>query len=94
MGASTNAPLILSIFAFYTIFTFLIGLIGAGMVHSTTITPAGTDNLNSLGFLGYVGLFFSGILFSVSEMGVFNIIWVPLGITLGYIVASFFRGSS
>ena len=94
-GAQTNAPLILSIFSFYIILIFLCGLIGGSTIHSSAQYAApGEPTTNPLTIYGYIGLFFGGLAFSIAEMGIFNIIWLPLILTVAYIIASWVRGSS
>lgn len=94
MATSTNAPMILSIFGFYIIIILLFGFIGIGSAASHSF--ASPDEPGALTFLSQIGYFFSGIFFTLGNIpGWANtILFLPLGITLFYIMLSFFRGSS
>lgn len=94
MATSTNAPMILSIFGFYIIIIVLFGFIGIGAAASHSFnTP---EAPGALTFLSQIGYFFSGIFFTLGNIPVWanTVIFLPLGITLFYIMLSFLRGSS
>lgn len=93
-GAGTNAPLILSIFAFYIFIIVMMGLIGGSIIANRTFSTP--DNPNGLTFLSQVGYFFGGIGFVLSNIPAWanTLLFLPLSITLVYILLSFFRGSS
>lgn len=95
MGASTNAPIILSIFGFYVFVIVMMGLIGGSAISTSLSTPS-NPTTNPLSIFDYVSYFFQGIGFSISELGIIgnSLLFLPLGITIAYIVASFVRGSS
>lgn len=93
-SANTNAPIILSIFTFYIVIIVLMGFIGGSIVANKTFSTP--DSPNAITFLVQIGYFFSGIGFVLSGIPAWvNIIlFLPLSITLVYILLSFFRGSS
>lgn len=90
MGSSTNSTIILSVFTFYLVIIVLMGFIGSEHLKSA-IDP---DHPPS-GALSDIGFFISGIGFSISELGVWNVaFFLPLSITVAYILVSLARGSS
>lgn len=94
MGANTNAPIILAIFAFYIVIGVLFGLIGsASLTAQEFSTP---DDPSTFSFLNQIGYFFSGIGYTLGSIpGWANtLLFLPLGITLAYIILSYIRGSS
>lgn len=91
MSGNTNAYIILSVFTFYIFIGVLFGLIGmSASSFGTPETPSGVS------FLSQVSYFFSGIGFTLSNLPLWanTLLFLPLGITLFYIVLSFFRGNS
>lgn len=91
--ANTNATIILSVSAFYIFIGAMMGLIGGSYVASAYYTTVPTPS--GVSFLTQIGWFFSGIGYSIVGLGWFNIVlFAPLGITLFYIILSYFRGSS
>lgn len=94
MAGNTNATFILTIFAFYGCMAVIFGLIGNDQIQATLIGTPPTPTF--LGFLSEIGYFISGIFFVIGELPVWAniVLFAPLGITLLYIVLSFFRGSS
>lgn len=90
----TNASLILTIFTFYLVIVAILGLYGRSELVSSAPT-APTEEPGVLSFLSQISLFFSGIFFSISELGWANLVlFTPLALTIIYIIFSFFRGSS
>lgn len=95
MGSGTNAPLLLAIFTFYIVIAVVLGLYGRSELVGNALT-APSEDPSAISFLSQIGLFFSGIFFSLAEIGVWAnfILFTPLALTLLYIILSFFRGSS
>lgn len=94
MGANTNAPIVLGIMGFYVMVAVLLGLFGSSYQASATIgSPSAPDEIS---FLSSIGFFFAGITFTIAALPVWatTLLFVPLGITMLYIVLSWLRGSS
>jgi len=94
MASGNNASIILTIFGFYVIIGVVFGLIGSASLQSQSFDVP--TNPDSLGFLGQIGYFFSGIGFTLGALPAWanTILFLPLTITLLYIILSYFRGSS
>ncbi len=99
MGDS-NTGYILTIFAFYGFIAVIMGLVGASMEGSNatveyTAPTVAEPSLNPLTIFDYIGMFFSGLTFSIVALGIWNLIlFSPLILTMSYIVISLVRGSS
>lgn len=98
-GGVNNAGLILSLFCFYTVIIVVMGLIGTSFVGQDTTVTGGSVSIsepttNPLTIFGYIGLFFSGLFFSIGALGIaLNTLLFGPGIAmLAYIIASFVRG--
>lgn len=94
MGANTNAPIILSIFTFYIFIFIILGFVGSSFAASTSF--GNPENPDAFTFLTSISYFFTGIGFSISSIPAWAniLLFLPLGVTILYIVLSFFRGSS
>jgi len=78
--------LILTMFTFYIGIIVLMGLIGGGIQASQEIgTP---EEPTVTGIFSFISFFFNGIAFSLSGIPVWanTILFLPLGITLAYIL--------
>jgi hypothetical protein len=94
MGANTNAPIILSIMGFYVVIGVLLGLFGSSYQASATIDhPANPDTIS---FLEQIDFFFTGMTFTIASLPAWatTLLFLPLGITMFYIILSWLRGSS
>lgn len=89
----TNAPIILTIFAFYAFIIVIFGLIGSSQLQ--TNSALGTvPQPSTVTFLGQISLFIQGIFFTISTIPVWAnaIIFTPISYTLFYVVLTYFRG--
>jgi hypothetical protein len=97
MAVSTNAPIVLSVFAFYIFIGVIFGLVGSSLQHtaltSTTIDPPKTPGL--LTFLSDIGSFFSGVFFTIGLLPLWanTLLFLPVTFVLVYLVFSFLRGT-
>jgi hypothetical protein len=104
MGANTNSPVVLSILAFYITIIILMGLIGESFPearasvsgNAALLQNPGNPSTSPLSVFDYVGVFFAGLSFTLSSIPFWanTILFLPLIFTLGYVLASFVRGSS
>ena len=94
-AGNTNAFLILGIFSFYIFVFVMLGLIGESQYQASNGYTKPSDP-SAGGFLSDIAFFFSGIGFTITNIPVWanSLIFLPLGITVFYIILSFFRGSS
>lgn len=102
MGNNSNAGVTLAIFTFYIFIIILMGLINTSMSDSTISTSLSADQLTGsatgiaegdFGFFDFVSaafnVFVSGITFSLTGIPIWAsiILFLPLGITIIYLVA-------
>jgi len=93
MGSNNDSTVLLFIFAFYTFIFVMMGLIGISGVSSISSPSGNVADIGALNFFSYIGMFFEGIFFSISSLGVFNaLLFAPLGLTMLYLLLKLFRG--
>jgi hypothetical protein len=93
-SGNTNAYIILTIMTFYVSIAVILGLIGTS--YQATKSPEAPPEPSLVGFLGQISTFFSSMFFTISELPAWanTLLFLPLGLTLFYILISFLRGSS
>lgn len=96
MGTNTNAPMILGIMGFYIFLTVLLGLFGSSYQANSSDVLEQPDAPDTVGFLSAISIFFTGLTFAITGLPVWAtaLLFLPLSITLLYIILSWLRGSS